>query len=167
MKVELLDASHDRAGFDSGVPALDRYLRETARQHVAKGVSKTYVAVDDDSRPPRPVLGYFTLSLCQVLAEELPPEWVKRLPNHIPAIKLGRLAVATARRGHGLGKVLLVEALLTARRVGQLAGGIGVFVDAKDEAAAKFYEHFGFQRAATRSLTLFMPMQTIDPLQDS
>ena len=164
LRIELLDATHDRVGFDSGVDALNRYLKETARQHVLKGLSMTWVAVDEHSPAPKPVLGFFTLSLCQVVADGVPAAWAKRLPRQIPAMCLGRLAIASEEQGKGLGKVLLVEALLRVAKIGALAGGIGLFVDAKDDEAARFYRHFGFEPSPGQPLVLFLPMQTLQQL---
>ncbi len=161
LKVELLDATHDRRGFDCGVELLNRYFQQIARQHIAKGISKTFVLVAEDATAPKPVLGYFTISLCQVLGQQVPAEWAKKLPKQIPALRLGRLAVARARQGSGFGKVLLVEALQQSARVAEIAGGIGLFVDAKDEAAAAFYARFGFEATPSGPLTLFMPAETI------
>jgi len=161
LKIELLDATHDRAGFDCGTEPLNRYFQQIARQHVAKGISKTYVMVEEFSTSPKAVLGFFTLSLCQVLGQEVPARWLKKLPGQIPAMKLGRLAVAKQKHGHGFGKSLLVEALFKVVQVADIAGGIGLFVDAKDEKAVAFYGRFGFEPTSTGSLTLFMPMETI------
>ena len=161
LKVELLDATHDRSGFDSGVEPLNRYLQQIARQHIAKGISKTFVLVDEHAAAPKPVLGFFTISLCQVLGEHVPAKWAKKLPEQIPAMRLGRLAVARTQQGGGYGKALLVEALRRIARVADLAGGIGLFVDAKDEAAATFYARFGFEPSPSSPLTLFMPTETI------
>ena len=45
-------------------------------------------------------------------------------------------------------------------------GGIGLFVDAKDEAARAYYERFGFVPLSDNPLQLFLPLQTIqDVLQ--
>ena len=161
LRVELLDATHDRRGFDCGVEALNRYLQQIARQHIAKGISKTFVLVDEHAAAPKPVLGFFTISLCQVLGQQVPAKWAKKLPEQIPAMRLGRLAVARTQQGAGYGKVLLVEALHRIARVADLAGGIGLFVDAKDEAAAAFYARFGFEPVPTDPLTLFLPTETI------
>jgi hypothetical protein len=65
------------------------------------------------------------------------------------------------RNGFDCAKALLVEALLRIARVSDLAGGIGLFVDAKDEAAAACYARFGFEPTPSGSLTLFMPTETI------
>jgi GNAT superfamily N-acetyltransferase len=167
LRIESLDPSHDRAGFDCGVAPLNRYLRETARQHVAKGVARTFVLVEDTVGAPRPVLGFFTLSLCQVLADAVPPKWATKLPGQIPAMRLGRLAVARAHQREGLGTILLVEAIYKVAAVAAAAGGIGLFVDAKDQAAADFYARFGFEPIPTEPLTLFMPMDTVRRLVDS
>jgi GNAT superfamily N-acetyltransferase len=161
LKVELLDATHGRRGFDCGVEALNRYLQQIARQHIAKGISKTFVLVEEHAAAPKPVLGFFTISLCQVLGQQVPAKWAKKLPGQIPAMRLGRLAVARTQHGAGYGKALLVEALHRIARVADLAGGIGLFVDAKDEAAAAFYAHFGFEPTPSGPLTLFMPTETI------
>lgn len=164
LRIELLDGTHDRAGFDCGAEALNRYLKETARQHVVKGISMTWVAVDEQSTGPKPVLGFFTLSLCQVVADGVPSAWAKKLPRQIPAMRLGRLAIASEEQGRGLGKVLLVEALLRVAKIGALAGGIGLFVDAKDEEASRFYRHFGFEPTPGQPLVLFLRMQTLQQL---
>lgn len=160
LKIELLDSTHDRGGFDCGGEPLNRYLQQIARQHIAKGISKTFVLVDEDATPPKPVLGFFTISLCQVLGQQVPAKWTKKLPEQIPAMRLGRLAVATSHQSAGYGKALLVEALLRIGLVADLAGGVGLFVDAKDEGAAAFYKRFGFEPTGA-ALTLFMPMETI------
>ena len=76
-------------------------------------------------------------------------------------MRLGRLAVARNQHGAGYGKALLVEVLRRIARVADLAGGIGLFVDAKDEAAAAFYTRFGFEPTPSGPLTLFMPTETI------
>lgn len=161
LRVELLDATHDRGNFDCDVEPLNRYLQQIARQHIAKGISKTFVLVDERATAPKPVLGFFTISLCQVLAHHVPAKWARKLPAQIPAMRLGRLAVARTRQGTGYGKVLLVEALHRIARVADLAGGIGLFVDAKDADAAAYYARFGFEPTPSGPLTLFMPTETI------
>jgi len=65
------------------------------------------------------------------------------------------------------GKVLLVEAIYKVAAVANAAGGIGLFVDAKTEAAAAFYGRFGFEPTPTGPLTLFMPMDTLRRLRDA
>ena len=80
--LELLDASHERVGFFSGLDSVDRYLRETARGHMEKGVSVTRVLVEAEAEAPKPVLGYFTLSNITVEAREWPGA-PKGLPRQV------------------------------------------------------------------------------------
>jgi GNAT superfamily N-acetyltransferase len=160
VRFELLGTGHDRNGFDCGVEPLNRYLRQFAKQHIDRDISRTFVAVEGESVPVQSVLGFFTVSLCQVDRDEVPDEWARRLPNEIPAMKLGRLAVALNRRGTGLGFALLTEALYRVTLVNELAGGTGVVVDAKDASAAAFYRKFGFTPSRIDPLTLFMPAGT-------
>ena len=158
LKVELLDATHDRGGFDCGVEPLNRYLQQIARQHIAKGISKTFVLVDEHAAAPKPVLGFFTISLCQVLGQHMPPKWARKLPEQIPAMSLGRLAIARTQQGTGYGKALLVEALHRIARIADLAGGIGLFVDAKDDNAAGFYRKYGFRQFPEQPLQLVLAL---------
>lgn len=160
-KIEALTSTHDRGGFDCGVDALNRYLRQIAGQHATKGVSKTFVLVDDSAPPPKSVLGFFSISLCQIVTSDLPNKWAKRLPAYIPAMRLGRLGVAKSRQGEGLGKILLIEAMMRVASVADIGGGVGLFVDAKDAGAAAFYAKFGFEPLHGAPLTLFLPMATL------
>ena len=43
--LELLDETHDRKAFVSGLDTIDLYLKEAARGHTDKGVSLTRVMV--------------------------------------------------------------------------------------------------------------------------
>jgi GNAT superfamily N-acetyltransferase len=160
--LELLSRAHDREGFDCGSDPLNAYLRHTARQHTERGISRTFVLVEDAATEPKPVLGYFTLNLCQLQAEVLPPEWGRKFPREIAGLKLGRLAVAKDRQRQGVGQTLLVAAMQKVLEVHSSAGGIGLFVDAKDAAARAWYERFGFVPLPDQPLQLFLPLATIE-----
>jgi len=43
------------------------YLQKMARQHAVKGVARTFVLIDD--LYPSEILGFFTLSICELHAE--------------------------------------------------------------------------------------------------
>jgi len=161
LKLEVIRREHDREGFDCGCEALNVYLRQTARQHTDRGISRTFVLVEENSAEPKPILGFFTLNICQVRGEQLSPDLARKLPREISGIKLGRLAVAKKRQQQGFGKILLVQAMQKVLEVFHSAGGIGLFVDAKDETARDFYEHFGFLTLPDSPLQLFLPLHTI------
>ena len=62
-KIELLSPSHDREGFDCGSEPLNTFLKQTARQHAVRGISRTFVLVEEDAAEPKTVLGFFSLNL--------------------------------------------------------------------------------------------------------
>jgi GNAT superfamily N-acetyltransferase len=90
------------------------------------------------------IAGFYTLAATSVALEALSPEIAKRLPRYpvVPAALLGRLAVDRSFQGRGLGSVLLADALMRVAR--SELGVFALLVDAKYEAAQRFYEHFGF-----------------------
>lgn len=161
IQVQLLTGHHDRSGFDCARPELNDWLRQVARQHQEKGLSRTFVAIDE--REPTCICGYYALTLAELENRNLPDVWRKKLARRIPGVRLGRLAVSKAHQGKGLGALLLVDALMRAQRIYQEAGGIGLFVDAIDERAADFYRRFGFESAPDQPLLLFLPLQGLKP----
>lgn len=48
-KIELLSRAHDREGFDCGSEPLNAYFRQTARQHTERGISRTFVMVEEEA----------------------------------------------------------------------------------------------------------------------
>jgi ribosomal protein S18 acetylase RimI-like enzyme len=160
-KIELLAKLHDRDGFDCGSEPLNSYLKQTARQHAARGISRTFVLVEDNTSELRPILGFFTLNLCQIKSESLSPEEAKKLPRDVAGIRLGRLAVAREYQRQGIGKLLLTAAMGRFLEIFNAAGGIGLFVDAKDKEAKRYYEQFGFISLPSNGLELFLPVKTI------
>ena len=160
-KIELLAKVHDRDGFDCGSEPLNLFLKQTARQHAARGISRTFVLVEEDASEPKPILGFFSLNHCQLKAESLPVEEAKKLPRDVSGIRLGRLAVAREHQRQGLGRSLPVGAMRKFIEIFNTAGGIGLFVDAKDQEARRYYEQFGFVSLPFNELELFLPVKTI------
>lgn len=158
----VLDASHDRASFDSDSTALNRYLQQQATQDVRRRVTACFVAVtgDDAAR----VAGYYTLASSSVLLHELPPATAKKLPRSpsVPVVRMGRLAIARAFMGKGLGAALLADALARAARAEIAAHAL--VVDAKSDTAASFYRHHGFMAMPSMPWTLFLPLATVKAL---
>ena len=154
MQVRLLAGDHDRQEFDCGRRELNDWLRQVARQHQDKGLSKTFVAVREEA--PTRICGYYALTLAELENRHLPEAWRKKLPRRIPGVRLGRLAVDRQHQGKGLGELLLVDALTRAQRIYTEAGGIGLFVDALDGQAAGYYLNFGFDASPDNPLLLFL-----------
>lgn len=157
MRIIPLTGSHDRNDFDCGRSELNDWLARIARQHQDKGFSRTFVATLDTA--PTLICGYFALTLAEVDTSALLGPRRRRWPRFIPGVRLGRLAVDTRFQGKGLGELLLVDAIQRTRLVTAQAGVVGLFVDALDSAAARFYVKYGFEAFADDPLKLFLPVK--------
>lgn len=77
-RVAALDTSvHQRDGFHSGVPALDRYLLEQVSQDVQRRVAACFVALAADGR----IAGFYTLAAASVPLAGLPEALQRKLPR--------------------------------------------------------------------------------------
>ena len=162
--VELLGPNHDRVAFDCGVPILNSYLQQYARQDLERGVATPYVLVH--STNPVEVAGFYTLTATAVKLTELPTETIKKLPKYplVPATLLRRLAISLKYRGKGLGEYVLVDALKRSLEASRVVGSAAVIVDAKDSAGVRFYERYGLKPLPEQNLRLFIAMKTIAKL---
>jgi GNAT superfamily N-acetyltransferase len=159
-----LSPNHDRQAFSCGVDPLDRYLQTQATQDIRRRIANCFVATSANSNI---TAGYYTFSAASVPMLDLPSETAKRLPRYpvVPAALIGRLAIDRQHRGRGLGAALLFDAIARAARADTAI--FAVLVDAKDDAAAAFYRHHGFQPFAAHPLTLFLAIGTALKLLES
>lgn len=159
-RVEPLRAGHDRSSFASGIEPLDRYFRSQASQDARKHIAAPFVLILPDGT----IAGYYTLSSTAVKLAELPAEAARRLPRYplVPATLLGRLAVDKRLQGRGHGRFLLADALFRALR-SEIAS-FAVIVEAKDDAARRFYERESFLPFPETPMKLFRPMADIEKL---
>ena len=104
------------------------------------------------------ILGYYALASAFVLTDDLAPELAKRYPRQIPVTRLGRLAVRSDMQGQKLGRLLLADAVTRCRNAALSVGSAGIFVDAKNIAAAKFYAGYGFVPCKEQPLKLYLPL---------
>lgn len=161
MEIKQLTKDHDRNSFDCGNIDLNNFLKKTARQAADKNLSRTFVLTDGTTDT---IYGFVSITPCSVNVEDVPEKQRKKYPRQhgLPAIRLARLAVGREHRGKGYGELLLTEAMSITAKIAESAGGIGLFVDAKDDAARTFYEKYGFLVTNPVSpMQLFMPLATI------
>jgi len=162
-KFEPLDkAKHDRAAFFCGKDALDKYIKQQARQDVDARVAAVFVATTDG----KTIAGYYTLSQYAVDPGDLPPAVLAKLKTRryspLPATLIGRLARANTHKGQGLGELLLMSALERSLVQSREIASMAVVVDAKDDQAIKFYSDYGFIQLPDNPNRLFLPMATIE-----
>ena len=154
MLVLPLNSRHDKAGFDCGDAGLNAWLRQTASQHKEKKISATFVAVPDE--PGTEMLGFYAISVAELLNANLPLQYGKRLPARVPVFRLGRLATALHHQGKGIGEYMLFDAIDRTCRTAKEVGGIGLVVNAKPSAVS-FYQRYGFEQMMDHPQNLFLP----------
>lgn len=154
---QLKPRRHDREGFSCGEPSLDAYLRRQAAQHHRDGISTTHVLVE--AADPARILGYYTLSAAQLLLTDLQDADRKRLPDYpVPAIRMGRLAVAIDAQGQGHGEWLLAHAVARSLALREELGVRVLLVDALHARAARFYRAYGFRETMAGTRVLYLPL---------
>lgn len=147
-----LEEGHDTSSFDSGVEALDTYLKRYARQTQKREGARTYVVLEGYQ-----VVAYYTILFGGIAWEDAPEHVRKGLGKYpIPVMMLARLAVDKGWAGKGLGNSLLLDAVERALAASEIAGLRAVVVDAKDEAAKRFYGKRGFRPWPVDSNRLFV-----------
>jgi GNAT superfamily N-acetyltransferase len=157
VRIEPLNARHDRKSFACGVGALDDYLTTRASQDIKRRIGNCFVAVMDDNQ----IAGYYTLAATSIPLPDISDADAKKLPRYpvIPAALIGRLAIDRRFQGLKLGGALIIDA---ARRAATSDAAIyTLIVEAKDETARAFYEHLGFMHFRSRPLSLYLPLATL------
>ena len=157
LRIEKLGPKHSLDGFDCGREALNRILTRFALVNQQAGAAQTYVAVSGES-----VVGYYSLAVGEVACNGAPDRLRKGLARHpVPIMLLARLAVSTARQGHGLGAGMLKDAMRRTLQAADIAGIRAFAVHAMDETVRRFYEHFCFIPSLTDPLHLFLLIKDI------
>ena len=151
--IDPLTKTHDRRSFASGNEILDTYLKEIARQDMSRDVATVFVASRQSA--PHTICGYYTLSTGSIPYVALVGDVQQIMPRYaaLPAVWLGRLAVAKECQGCGLGETLLYDAFLRALTL-PIAWAFFV-VDAKENAIG-FYTRYGFEACPETRTRLFM-----------
>ncbi|MDP8258626.1 MAG: GNAT family N-acetyltransferase [Candidatus Aadella gelida] len=153
-----LDGSHIVDSFDCDNAALNDYLQKFALTNNQSGSARTFVACRNNE-----VAGYYSLAAGSVVQrEKVPPRITKGLARHpIPVVLLARLAVDRSEWGSGIGKGLLLDSLLRIVKASDTIGVRAVLVEAKDEKAKAFYEHFGFEPSPVDKYHLYLLIKDI------
>ncbi len=159
LQVSELNGRHDKASFNCGNAELNNYLRQIAGQHVRKSLARVYVACEQTD--PGRIVAYYSLSVCELRSEKLPEPFRKRFPNRIPAVRLGRLAVARANQRQGVGELMLIDAMRNVLHVDAVVGAVALLVDAKNEEAKRFYLKYRFLELSDQPLNMFLPIASV------
>lgn len=151
-----LAPAHEVSAFDCGKPALTEWLRFKALKNEGRGGSRTYVVCEG-----RRVVGFYALVAGAVARERAPMNLARNMPDPIPVLLLGRLAVDNRCQGRGIGAGLLKDALLRCLNASREIGARAVLVHALDDDAAAFYLQYKFKPFPGEPRTLYLPVSHI------
>jgi predicted N-acetyltransferase YhbS len=146
-----LAPEHDLDAFSCGVPALDEWLKRRARRNEAEGASRTFVACDGMQ-----ARAYYSLATGSVLRGEAAAQVRRNMPNPMPIVLLGRLAVDTRWQGRGIGADLLRDGVVRVLGAAETIGVRAILVHAKTDNAKAFYARHGFRASPLDPMTLMI-----------
>lgn len=147
-----LVAAHLVADFSSGEPVLDDWLKRRALANQVAGASRVFVVADERQQ----VMGYYALAAGAVAHRTATGAVRRNMPDPVPVLVLGRLAVDRRAQGIKLGAALLQDAVKRACTVASNAGVRALLVHALNDRARDFYLHYGFQPSPLQPMTLML-----------
>ena len=150
---ESVRADHDPTSFDSGQPTLDAWLASRALKNERGGGSRTYVVCEKGR-----VVAYYCLATGSVGHGAAPGNIRRNMPDPVPVMLMGRLAVDRPHQGRGIARALVRDAILRTLNVAEIAGTTALLVHALDDTVAAFYRHLGFVDSPVDPLVLMLPL---------
>jgi len=148
---EKLTPDHDLSQFQCGEPSLDDWLRRRALRNDESGASRTYVLCVG-----KRVVGYYALAVGAVAHIDAPARVRRNMPDPVPVMVIGRLAVDQTIQGQAIGAALLRDAVLRTLQAAEIAGIRAILVHAISERAKRFYEKWGFVSWPMDPMTLMI-----------
>jgi GNAT superfamily N-acetyltransferase len=152
-----LTGMHEVSSFDCGETTLNEWIKRRALKNEGQGASRTYVICEGEV-----VIGYYALAVGGVAHKEAPSAIKRNMPDPIPVMILGRLAVDQNYRNKQLGSSLLRDALLRTLQVSQTAGIKAVMVEAISDKAKSFYKKHGFRDSPIEERLLFITIAEVE-----
>lgn len=149
-------ADQEFASFDSGEISLNEWLKKRAFKNHTAGASRCFVLCAG-----RAVIGYYSLSAGAISHESAPKAMRRNMPDPLPVLLLGRLAVDKHYHNQGIGQALLRDAMLRAVSVSGDAGVFAILVHALSDQAKQFYLSRGFVESPLQPMTLIMTIETV------
>jgi GNAT superfamily N-acetyltransferase len=156
---EPLAEIHELNDFFSGVTSLDDWLKRRARANQVSGASRTYVIADGHK-----AIGYYALASGAIATADSVGRFWRNMPDPIPVVVLGRLAVDRSQQGKGLGRALFRDCALRVAQAAVMIGIRGIVVQAISDQAKAFYLALGFDPSPAEPMTLMVTLADIRQL---
>lgn len=151
-----ISADHALDSFECGEPSLDEWLKKRALKNNASGASRCFVICHNAN-----AIGYYSLSAGAIRHEAVAKAMRRNMPDPLPVLVLGRLAIDRRYHNQGLGSALLRDAMIRAVKVSGDAGIFALMVHALSEQAMRFYLSRGFVESPLQPMTLIMTLATV------
>jgi len=135
-----LTESHVTEGFSCSIENLDQWLKHRSLKNQIQGASRTYVVCNE-----KRVLAYYALASGAVTCTDATGRFRRNMPDPIPVVVLGRLAVDQILHGNGFGRALIRDAAMRVIHAADSIGIRGMTVYALSDEAKAFYEKVGFE----------------------
>jgi predicted N-acetyltransferase YhbS len=148
-----ISTTYDVTSFDCGDATLNDWLQRRAIKNESKGASRTFVVCEDNS-----VIGYYALAVGAITREDTSGKVRRNMPDPVPVMVLGRLAVDANWQGKRIGIGMLKDAIQRTIIVAEQAGIRALLVHALSDKARSFYQHWGFQESPTNDMSLMITL---------
>lgn len=156
LKPEVLQPLHNRKQFDCGDNGLNEWLWHRAEKNHHSGASRCYVTCNQ----AQDIIGFYCLSAGAVARNDVPKKLQRNMPDPLPVMVMGRLAVDKNYHNQGIGKALLKDAIIRTLHVAEQAGVVALLVHALSDSAKQFYISCGFIESPLNPMTLCLPCIT-------
>jgi len=107
------------------------------------------------------VAGYYALASGAVAIETASSRLRRNMPDPVPLVVLGRLAVGQSFQKHGLGRALVRDASQRVILAADIIGIRGILVHAISPEAKAFYLALGFEPSPLQPMTLMATLADV------
>lgn len=131
------------------MPDLNDWFEKRALANEKSGASRTYVVCSAGK-----VVGYYALANGGVALAKAQGRVRRNMPDPLPVMIVGRLAVERSWQGRNIGRSLLRDAILRTIQAAEIEGIRAILAHAISEDAKRFYERYGFAASPVDPMTL-------------
>lgn len=149
-------AEHNVTEFSCGETSLDQWIHSNAARNESNDASRTFVICVGST-----VVAYYALAAGAIDRSFVPKALQRNIPNPLPVIVLGRLAVDSRYQDCGLGSGLLKDAMIRVAVTSRTIGVKALLVHAISDDARQWCLKRWFQESPLDPMILLLPIAQI------